>query len=47
LGTFSGLDASPLGIVYDGANIWIGCSGVVDKLRASDGAVIGRFNIPG
>src|SRR5215813_6983274 len=33
--------------VYDGANLWIGCSngitgGILDKIRASDGAVIGR-----
>lgn len=38
----------PKGIAFDGANMWIATSGnkFVTKLRGSDGAFLGSFNIP-
>jgi len=39
---------APLGIAFDGANMWIANLGgsSVTKLRASDGAVLGTFGTP-
>ena len=39
----------PLGVVFDGANIWIANNydSTVSKLRASDGASLGTFNAGG
>lgn len=50
LGTFStqaGGTAGPL--TFDGANIWVGISDnpVILKFRASDGALLGMFSLPG
>jgi uncharacterized protein (TIGR03437 family) len=45
-----GVPNRPLGAVFDGANIWVGNddgSGNVTKLRASDAAVLGTFNVAG
>ncbi|MFZ1133786.1 MAG: hypothetical protein WAN69_02490 [Candidatus Korobacteraceae bacterium] len=41
-----------MGIAFDGANIWVASesdigSGIVTKLRASDGANLGTFPAPG
>ncbi len=33
----------PEGIVFDGANIWVSGGNDVDKIRASDGTVLGTF----
>ena len=37
----------PIGVVYDGANIWVANSGdnTVTKLRASDGMLLGTFSV--
>jgi hypothetical protein len=47
-GTFT-VGQSPLGIAYDGANIWVANNNdtTVTKLRASDGATLGTFTVPG
>jgi sugar lactone lactonase YvrE len=47
-GTFA-VGRGPLGIAYDGANIWVAnnADGTVTKLRASDGATLGTFTVPG
>src|SRR5579862_528179 len=47
LGTFQ-TSPGPLGIAFDGANIWTANrgSGTVTKLRASDGSLLGTFNTP-
>jgi sugar lactone lactonase YvrE len=36
------------GVAFDGMNIWVANyeSGTVTKLRASDGTVLGTFNVP-
>jgi len=34
---------NPAALTSDGANIWVVCSGGVNKLRASDGADLGTF----
>jgi YVTN family beta-propeller protein len=46
LGT-SGVGSSPVGIAFDGANIWVTNSGSasVTKLRASNGSVLGTFSV--
>jgi hypothetical protein len=45
------LDGQPLGIAFDGADIWVAVGqtghGALDKLRASDGKFLGSFNIYG
>jgi DNA-binding beta-propeller fold protein YncE len=45
LGTFAA--GQPLGIAFDGANMWIANqgTGTVSKLRASDGTVLGTFTV--
>ena len=44
LRTVSGLSGpEPEGIVFDGANIWVSGGNDVDKIRASDGTVLGTF----
>src|SRR4029077_9301243 len=41
-------NSNPYGIAFDGANIWTANSeGTVSKLRASDGAVLGNFEVGG
>src|SRR5580704_13544186 len=35
--------AGPLGVAFDGANIWVAAGIGATKLRASDGAVLGMF----
>lgn len=47
-GTFP-VGNQPLGIAFDGANIWVGNtnSNNVTKLRASDGANLGTFSTQG
>ncbi len=44
LGTFT-VGFQPLGIAFDGANIWVANrgDGSVTKLKASDGTVLGTF----
>jgi hypothetical protein len=38
--------ASPtFGVAFDGANVWVTNAESVTKLRASDGALLGTFNI--
>jgi hypothetical protein len=39
----------PLGVAFDGANIWVASNydSTVTKLRASDGASLGTFNVGG
>jgi hypothetical protein len=45
--TFS-VAVGPLGMIFDGANIWVASeSGNVTKLRGSDGADLGRFGVGG
>ncbi len=51
-GTVAGsfpLDGQPLGLAFDGANIWVTSRqtshGALDKLRASDGKHLGTFSI--
>ena len=50
LATVNNLDGDCESLIYDGANLWTACfqgilSPILDKVRASDGAVIGRFSI--
>jgi hypothetical protein len=47
LGTFN-VGGSPVGIAFDGANIWVANrgDGTVTELRASDGKVLGTFSAP-
>src|SRR5579863_596341 len=41
-------NSNPYGIAFDGANIWTANKeGTVSKLRASDGATLGTFDVPG
>jgi hypothetical protein len=52
LATVNNLDGDCESLIYDGANLCTGCfqgtlPPILDKVRASDGAVIGRFSIPG
>lgn len=42
LATFS-VGSYPLGVPFDGANIWVANSNIITKLRAWDGAVLGTF----
>jgi len=35
--------SAPLGVAFDGANIWVANSSNVSKLRVSDGANLGTF----
>jgi DNA-binding beta-propeller fold protein YncE len=46
LGTFT-VGNGPLGLAYDGANIWVTNSGdsTVAKVRATDGAILGTFAV--
>ena len=39
---------APSGIAFDGASMWVanGASNTVNKLRASDGAMLGTFAVP-
>jgi DNA-binding beta-propeller fold protein YncE len=48
LGTFK-VGGAPIGIVFDGTNIWVANSnqGTVSKLRARDGKLLGTFVVPG
>jgi DNA-binding beta-propeller fold protein YncE len=50
LGTFTA-EGAPVGIAFDGANIWVANSAAlsssVTKLRASDGALLGTFPVGG
>lgn len=40
---------APIGIAFDGANMWVANSGdnSVSKLRARDGKLLGTFSAPG
>jgi DNA-binding beta-propeller fold protein YncE len=49
LGSFT-VNISPITTAFDGANVWVVCGngtegGVVNKLRASDGALIGTYSV--
>ena len=41
------VNSSPYGMAFDGENIWVTSagSGSIDKLRASDGTLLGHFNV--
>jgi DNA-binding beta-propeller fold protein YncE len=45
LGSFGPLSAGPGAMAFDGANVWISAigAGLLDKVRASDGAILGHF----
>src|SRR5215471_3512488 len=45
LGTFGPFSAGAGSMAFDGANVWITTSGnnILEKVRASDGALIGQF----
>jgi YVTN family beta-propeller protein len=47
LTTAFGVGTRPLGVAFDGANIWVTNTGsnTVTKLRASDGTVLGTFGV--